>query len=233
MWGRQSCLRPAFRPAGPAGKRVRRLKACPTKVACALLFTVLLPPTAGAEVVCALGPASSYNAYQDERPSHDAMQLAGEVNGALTPICRPQCPEIALFRNSTAPNAMLIAGDGQAKIVYAPQFFTAVFEAYGDTAIVALIAHELGHAVDETAPAAWIQRSWPPELRADAWAACALAKTHPTATALRGALAALAKYPSRTHPGWSTRLPALRTGFTQCGGDGSQFDGAAPSGKHN
>jgi tetratricopeptide (TPR) repeat protein len=30
MWGRQSCLQPAFRPAGPAGKRVRRLKACPT-----------------------------------------------------------------------------------------------------------------------------------------------------------------------------------------------------------
>ncbi len=30
MWGRQSCLQPAFRPAGPAGKRVRSLKGCPT-----------------------------------------------------------------------------------------------------------------------------------------------------------------------------------------------------------
>src|ERR1017187_6590583 len=35
MWGGQSCPQPAFRPAGPAAKRVRRLKSqaekpCPT-----------------------------------------------------------------------------------------------------------------------------------------------------------------------------------------------------------
>jgi hypothetical protein len=29
MWGGQSCPQPAFRPAGPAGKRVRRLKSLP------------------------------------------------------------------------------------------------------------------------------------------------------------------------------------------------------------
>ena len=29
-WGGQSCPQPAFRPAGPAGKRVRGLKARPT-----------------------------------------------------------------------------------------------------------------------------------------------------------------------------------------------------------
>lgn len=198
----------------------------------ALVSAVLLPFTAAGEVVCALGSASSYNAYRDERPSRDAMQLAGQVNLALTPICRPRCPEIALFRNATAPNVMLIAGDGQAKIVYAPQFFTTVFDAYGDAAIVALIAHELGHAVDETAPASWIKRSWSPELRADAWAACALAKVRPTPSGLREALAAIAKYPPAAHPGWNARLPALRVGFTECGGDGSQFDRAA-AGKGN
>ena len=29
LWGRQSCLQPGFRPAGPAGKRVRSLKRLP------------------------------------------------------------------------------------------------------------------------------------------------------------------------------------------------------------
>jgi len=29
LWGGQSCPQPAFRPAGPTGKRVRRLKSLP------------------------------------------------------------------------------------------------------------------------------------------------------------------------------------------------------------
>ena len=188
----------------------------------------LLPVTAAAEVVCALGPAAaSYNAYADERPSPDAMQLAGKVNAALSPVCKPSCPVIAVFRNATASNAMLVVGNGDAKIVYAPQFFTSVYESYGDGAIVALIAHELGHAVDETAPAAWMKRSWPPELRADAWAGCALGKVALSARGLEAALTAVSKYPAPSHPGWPERLPALRLGFTQCGGDGATFDRAS------
>ncbi len=192
----------------------------------------MLPVASGAEVICALGPrASAYNAYEDQRPTPDAMQLAGEVNAALTPICRPNCPQIALFRNKTAPNAMLIAGNGDAKIVYAPQFFTGVYETYGEGAIVAFIAHELGHAVDETSPAGWIKREWPVEVRADAWAACALANVHLSTRGLRETLSALAKYPSPQHPAWSQRLPALRTGYLQCGGSAAAFDGAMAGGK--
>jgi hypothetical protein len=37
-------------------------------------------------------------------------------------------------------------------------------------------------------------------------------------------LQALAKYPSPAHPAWAVRLPVLRTGFAQCGGDASRFD---------
>jgi len=190
-----------------------------------LVWAFLIPVTAAAQVVCALGTGvSSYNAYSDQRPSGDAMQLAGQVNAALTPICRPSCPQIAVFRNPTAANAMLIAADGQAKIVYAPEFFTGVYEAYGDGAIVALIAHELGHAIDETAPAAWMKGIGSPELRADAWAACALTKVDLSVRSLAETLTALAKYPSPAHPGWAQRLPALRLGYVQCGGDGSKFD---------
>src|SRR5438477_6996318 len=95
------------------------------------------------QIVCSLGSANApYNAYSDQRPSPDAMQLAGQVNGALVSACRPNCPTIAMFRNATAPNAMLIIEDpSRAKIVYKPEFFTTVYEAYGDAGILALMAH--------------------------------------------------------------------------------------------
>ncbi|HEV3333150.1 MAG TPA: hypothetical protein VG096_19320 [Bryobacteraceae bacterium] len=189
-----------------------------------LLVPVLLPLTAAAEVVCALAPSTaSYNASQDQRPSPDAMQLAKGVNAVLSPICTPNCPVIAVFRNPTAPNAMLVASNGDAKIVYQPQFFSMVYDNYGDGAIIAIIAHELGHALNETAPAAWMNGGWSPELRADAWAGCALAKSSLSATSVKEALTAVAKYPSPAHPGWAQRLPALRLGFTHCGGDASKF----------
>jgi len=122
---------------------------------------------------------------------------------------------------------MLVVANGDAKIVYAPQFFTTVYDTYGEGAIVALIAHELGHAVDETAPVEWIRRDWFPEVRADAWAACALAKLNLGTRALRETLAALAKYPSPAHPAWPQRVPALKLGYTRCGGQGAAFDRAA------
>ena len=193
-----------------------------------LLLSILVPAGACAEVVCALGPsAASYNAYQDQRPSGDAMQLAAQVNAALSPVCKPNCPMIAVFRNATAPNAMLVATPtGDAKIVYAPGFFTSIYGSAGDGAIIAIIAHELGHALSETAPVAWMKPAWPPELRADAWAGCALAKVNLTARALQESLAALGKYPSPAHPAWNARLPALQTGYTKCGGDGTRFSAA-------
>jgi len=194
---------------------------------CFFLVSAILPWAATAQVVCALGPSASYSAASDQRPSPDAMQLAGRVNAALTPICSPNCPAIAVFRNTTAPRAMLIAANGQAKIVYEPQFFSMLYDNYGDGAIIAIIAHELGHALDETAPAAWMNRSWSPELRADTWAGCALAKSGLSATSVKEALTAVSKYPSPAHPIWAQRLPALRLGFTHCGGTASQFDSGA------
>jgi len=191
-----------------------------------------LPMIASAETICALGPnAASYNTYSDQRPSADAMQLAGRVNTAITPICTPNCPQLPLFRNETAANTMLVAGTDNSKIVYSPKFFTTVYEAYGDGAIMMFIAHELGHALDETRPVDWVKRTWAPELRADAWAACILAKSNLNGRDLGDALTATAKYPSPAHPAWSARLPVLRIGFTQCGGDGAAFDKAASSGK--
>ncbi len=195
---------------------------------CLALVVLLLPWGAGAQVVCALGTNSgAYNPAADQRPTNDAMKLATRVNAAAKTICGTNCPATAVFRNSTAANAMLIATAGQAKLVYAPQFFSEAYEQYGDGAIVAIVAHELGHALDDVMGAAWIKSIWPAELRADGWAGCTLARANVSASELGEGLAALAKYPSSAHPAWNGRVGVLRIGYVQCGGDGGRFDSSA------
>lgn len=196
-----------------------------------ILALVLALPLAGAnDLVCALGSGTStYNGYQDESPTRDALELASQMNAALTPNCLPRCPEIALFRNTTAANVMLVVTESQAKMVYAPQFFTKIDEMYGDAAVVGLLAHLYGHALNETTPVNWIPQGWAPEVRADVWAGCALGKANVGARNLGEALTALEKYPAPAHPGWGQRLPGLRLGYTHCGGDAAVFDRGASS----
>jgi hypothetical protein len=192
----------------------------------ATLIAALFPLAAGAaaQVICALGTGTSdYKPAEDQRPTPDAMELAGRVNAAVKSICKDSCPTIALFRNASAANVMLIANAGQAKLVYAPQFLTAAYEAFGDGGVMAVMAHELGHALDDTLGAAWIKSSWPSELRADAWAGCVLARANLEGSDLESTLEALAKYPAPAHPSWSLRLPVFRTGFMECGGNASRF----------
>ncbi|HLH42831.1 MAG TPA: hypothetical protein VKV74_07590 [Bryobacteraceae bacterium] len=179
----------------------------------------LLAWAARGEVVCALGQGvSAYHAASDERPSTDALELARRVNGALKSICGNQCPTMALFRNASAPNLMLVNNSGNAKMVYSPPFFEASYASFGDEGILALISHEVGHALDSTLGAKFVNQSWSPEVRADAWAGCVLAKLE---AKLEPSLGALAKYPPPSHPAWGQRLPALRAGFRACGGDSS------------
>ena len=193
-----------------------------------LTIVFLMPVSAHAQIVCTLGAgASAYKPAADQRPSGDAMQLAWRVNAALKTICAANCPAAALYRNPTAANAMLVAAAGQAKLVYAPQFFSAAYDSYGDGAILGIIAHVLGHALDDTMGAVWVKSDWTPELRADAWAGCTLARIDLGATDFEAGLSALAKYPPPSHAGWKQRLPVLRTGYTQCGGSGAKFDAAA------
>ena len=204
------------------------------RLICLVLCVCSLPLMASEEVICALGPgAGSYDAKSDQRPTADAMELAKRMNAALAPICTPQCPEIGIYRNPTAANAMLVVMDGQAKFVYAPQFFSAVYDKYGDGAIIAMIAHEFGHALAEVHPVNWMKSDWNGELRADAWAGCALAKSDLSANDLADALTAMSKYPPSNASSWPLRLAALRAGYTQCGANNATFDGAAGPGKRN
>lgn len=183
-------------------------------------FLVLwLPVTGAAQVVCSLGSgAASYKASVDQSPSPDAMQLIKRTYAAVKAICVSNCPQVVVFRNSTASNLMLIADDGRAKVVYEPHAFATVHERHGDAGIVALVAHALGHALDDGLGAAWVDQSWSAELRADAWAGCTLAKSNLGSADLQAALASLADYPSPSHPKWNLRQQAIRSGYTHCGG---------------
>ncbi len=182
-----------------------------------ILLSLLL--AADPEVICRLGPPDPpYSAYSDQSSSPDALELAGKVNAALAPFCRPKCPRISMFRNSTALNLMLLGSPEQLKLVYKPAFFTAVYEGSGDSGVLAVLAHEVGHAIDGVAPAAWMKSTWSSELRADAWAGCAFAKMNLASRPLQNGLATLARYPSPTHPDWNTRLRVIQLGYTQCGG---------------
>ncbi len=190
-------------------------------------IVLLLSLRASAQVVCALGPGvASYKASEDQRPTSDAMLLAGRVNAAAKTMCGNTCPAIVVLRNTTSANVMLIDDGGQGKLVYSPQFFGLVSEKYGDAGVVAIIAHVLGHALDDTLGAAWVKSGWTPELRADSWAGCVLAKNNLNPADIGAALSALARYPPPSNQNWTLRLPVIRTGYTQCGGNGSTFDAA-------
>jgi hypothetical protein len=189
---------------------------------------IVLPVVASAEVVCALGAATSaYKASLDDRPSADTMQIVRRVDAAFGPFCLPKCPEVAMFRNATAANLMLTADRDGAKLVYAPQFFATVYGKYGEPGIMALVAHVYGHAIDEVTQSTWLPANWNPELRADAWAGCMLAKSGLPANGVTEALAALTMYPPPSQTVWSRRIPAVRLGFTHCGGETATFDAAA------
>ena len=69
-----------------------------------------------------------------------------------------------------------------------------------------------------------MRSDWTPELRADAWAGCALAKSDLSSSDLAEALTAVSKYPPSGDSNWSLRVPALRLGYIHCGGEGSKFD---------
>ena len=196
------------------------------KVALFLLLPLLLATLAAAEVVCALGPnVAAYNASSDTQPTPDAIAELRRLDEALQPVCSPRCPQIVLQRNPTAANVMLIATNESAKIVYAPQFFQGLYDNYGDGAVIGVLAHEFGHALDELNPGKF-GKGPTPELRADAWAGCTLARTQLTLPGLAEALSGVAKFPTPGGSDVSLRIVALRVGFTQCGGDAAKFDAA-------
>jgi hypothetical protein len=183
-----------------------------------LLSVAAVSARAEAQVLCALGSAETpYNSMVDMPPSAGAQ---GELKKVKALLCAKSCGKVFLFANATTPNTLTVTdGSGASKIAYSPSFLSSVQKTFGPVATLGLVAHELGHHIDATTNrAAWMKESWDGELRADAWAGCALAKAELKPSGLQAALLAMWTYPSASHPPWSARRPAISAGFVQCGG---------------
>src|SRR5262245_48776593 len=184
-----------------------------------LSTAALLPRGAEAQVLCALAPAATppYDPMADMPASDAAQKELKKVKGLL---CPKGCGKVLLFANATTPNAATVTdGAGLSKIAYKPSFVSSLQTNFGPIATLGVFAHGLGHHLEATGTkAGWMKESWDVELRADAWAGCAMAKAELTPSRLQAVLLAMSTYPSAQHPDWSTRRPVITEGYTKCGG---------------
>ena len=196
-----------------------------------VLGVLALSSNAYGQMMCSLGPMvlgqPGPNPYLDQPPSPRASD---ELRDIYDLLCPNGCGNYLLASNPTVPNAMAIAtGHGQTKIVYAPQFMNGVVQQFGPAATFGILAHEFGHHIDFHTTPPWMNNAWTLELKADAWAGCALARAGIGTAPIQTALQAIAAYPSPSHPGWPQRQQAVRTGFANCGGQWSnQFSTPSP-----
>lgn len=181
-----------------------------------LIIALLVAPTTNAQrLVCSIGPggAGSNPAY-DQPPTQAAL---AELDYILDLLCPQGCGSVTLVSNQTTGGAMSeLMGPGYSKISYNPAFMNGVWSQFGPGASFGIMAHELGHHLDFNINAPWMDHSWGRELRADAWAGCALARAGLPEAQMDAALQAVAAYPSPTHPGWQQRAYAVREGYSWC-----------------
>jgi hypothetical protein len=183
-----------------------------------LVVAVTLSFGAQAQVLCALGPTTAPYDSMADMPASAAAQA--DLKKLKSLLCSKGCGKVFLFANATTPNTSTVTdGAGASKISYSPAFLASVQKTYGPIAVLGILAHELGHHLDASGThAGWMKEGWDPELRADAWAGCAMAKAELKPSGLQAALLALSTYPAAAHPEWSERRAVITEGYTQCGG---------------
>jgi hypothetical protein len=190
-------------------------------------------------VVCSLSPVMpSYSPLADQPPT---VRAAKDLKTLVALLCPKGCGRVSLFQNVTIPNALVVTSpNGSSRIEYSPAFLERIRELFGADARFGVLAHEFGHHIDvNSAAPTWIDPSWDAELRADAWAGCALAKAGLKTQGLKDALRAVSAYSSRTDPAktdlaWEQRWLAMQQGHDACGsGAGMKMaalDGQAKAG---
>ena len=139
-----------------------------TLLVVSLLSTVALSSSrAEAQVLCALGSTTSFEAMADMPAGADAQ---GDIKRLKGLLCPKGCGKLFVFANPTAPqSATATDGHGASKIVYSPAFVAEVRKSYGPLGSFGLFAHQLGHHLDAIGNRpAWMKGAWDGELRADA-----------------------------------------------------------------
>jgi len=182
---------------------------------------LFLTTSVNAQLMCSLGNSSGqqYNPDFDVPPNSRALR---ELRTIYQALCPTGCGQGFLASNQSVPNALALAiGNGTTKISYNPDFLNNIRNMYGGGATFGIIAHEFGHHIDFHSTPQWMNNSWSRELKADAWAGCALARVGGNTQQIENALRAIAAYPSSSHPGWRHRHQAIREGFISCSGNWS------------
>jgi hypothetical protein len=196
-----------------------------------LLTLTLLTTPARAQLLCALGPTTKpYDATADATAPGN---LQGDLKRVKALLCPKGCGKPVLVVNPTAPDAITATtGIGVTEIAFSPKFLAAIKSSYGPNATIGFVAHQLGHHLDTigTHPS-WMNSGWDSELRADAWAGCALGKADLKPAALQAALSAMAAFPPSAHPAWTSRVPAVETAYAECSGGQSLPSLPGPSKK--
>ena len=120
-----------------------------------------------------------------------------ELKKVKSLLCPKDCGKVLLFANATTPNSATVTdGDGISKIAYSPGFVNRLQKTYGPIATFGIFAHDLGHHLEATGNRpAWMKASWDSELRADAWAGCAMAKAELTPSRPAGGAAGAVDVP--------------------------------------
>jgi hypothetical protein len=183
-----------------------------------MLAVAYLSPSAVAAqgLVCQLGGGpSTYNPAWDQPPTAYAINELQTIEKLL---CPTGCGAVVLALNNSAMNALTLSNGVSSKIVYNPMFMGQVYAMIGPEATFGILAHEFGHHIDLRSTPTWMNSSWAAELKADAWAGCALAKRGFAANQIAVALQAISAFPSASHPSWQYRIPAVQTGYLACGG---------------
>ena len=181
-----------------------------------------------AQWVCSLGTPlqGQYSPYWDRPP---APRAVGELQRIYRLLCPMGCGQFSVFENPTVANAMAQAvAPGATKISYSPDFMNRIVQTYGPGATFGILAHELGHHIDFHVMPPWMSDAWSKELKADAWAGCALARAGMGTSQMQSALRVIALYPSMTHPPWQYRHDAVRTGYINCGGAQARWRDSVP-----
>ena len=185
----------------------------------ALFGLLATAPDARAQgLVCSLGAATpNYSPGTDQAASPATSK---DVKRIITLLCPKGCGRVGLVKNASASNMLAMnGGNGNYKIAYNSAFLERVQRVYGPDATFGILAHEVGHHVDMNGnPAAWMDLSWNSEVRADAWAGCALAKAGMKTEGLKAALRAAVSSFSNADPVWESRSFALQRGYESCGG---------------
>ena len=194
------------------------MRLCKTSMS-AIMLSMVLTGSVHAQLMCSLGVGPAQQRYDPRRDQAPAPRADQELRQIYNMLCPRGCGSYLLVSNPTTPNAMAMPiGRGQSKIAYRPDFMDRVAQQYGGGATFGILAHEFGHHIDLHTTPLWMNTSWSRELKADAWAGCALARTGIGTRQVENSLRAIAAYPSPSHPGWPQRHQAVRTGFVSCGG---------------